>query len=211
MKILVSLIDDAPIIQDSIISLINIYENDFELGGIYSSVKMFLNDPRSGGKDQVHLLLLDIGLPDISGIEGIPLILEKVPDLDIIMLTNYEKEDAIIEALCSGASAYVLKKEGINNILDTMKVVAAGGSFMSPLMARKVVNYLGRRAKAPLLSDRQKEILEKLTEGKSYQSIAEELNLSIETVRSHIKKMYRVLQVSNKVEAVTRFLGGSIF
>ena len=96
--------------------------------------------------------------------------------------------------------------------MEALRIVANGGSYMSPSIAREIVNHLmgGRVSKASILSDRQKEILEKLVDGKSYATISSELFISIETVRSHVKKLYKVLQVNNKTEAITQYMKGYI-
>ena len=159
-----------------------------------------------------QILLLDIGLPGTSGIEAIPLILDKYPDLNIVMLTTYEEEDLILKALCSGACSYISKKATLEDIVEALRIVAKGGSYMSPSIAREIVNHLmgGRVSKATILSDRQKEILERLVDGKSYHTIAAELFISVETVRTHVKKMYKVLHVNNKTEAITQYMLGYI-
>jgi hypothetical protein len=158
------------------------------------------------------ILILDIGLPGLSGLEAIPIILARLPKQDIIMLTTYEEEDVILKALCSGACSYISKKASLEEIVDALRIVANGGSYMSPSVAREIVNHLmgGRISKASILSDRQKEILEKLVDGKSYSTISSELFISIETVRSHVKKLYKVLQVNNKTEAITQYMKGYI-
>ena len=128
------------------------------------------------------------------------------------MLTTYEEEDVILKALCSGACSYISKKANLEEIVDALRIVANGGSYMSPSIAREIVNHLmgGRISKATILTDRQREILERLVDGKSYQTIASELFVSVETIRSHIKKMYKVLQVNNKTEAITKYMKGYI-
>lgn len=210
-KIKVSIIEDNRVIRENVTKFISFHE-EFELGSIYESATGFIDAfiPETPG--QTHILLLDIGLPGISGLDAIPLIFEKIPNIDIVILTTYEEEDVILKALCAGACSYISKKVRLEEIVDALRIVAAGGSYMSPSIAREIVNHLmgGRVSKATMLSDRQKEILEKLVDGKSYQTIASELFLSVETVRSHIKKMYKVLHVNNKTEAITQYMKGHI-
>lgn len=210
-RIKVSIIEDNKVIRENVTKFISFHE-EFELGAIHESADSFIHAfiPETPG--QVHILLLDIGLPGISGLDAIPLIFEKIPHIDIVILTTYEEEDIILKALCAGACSYISKKARLEEIVDALRIVAAGGSYMSPSIAREIVNHLmgGRVSKATMLSDRQKEILEKMVDGKSYQTIANELFLSVETVRTHIKKMYRLLHVNNKTEAITQYMKGHI-
>jgi DNA-binding NarL/FixJ family response regulator len=179
--------------------------------GEFGTVANFLHS-HSATTSHLDILILDIGLPGTSGLDAIPLILEKIPAVNIVMLTTYEEEDVIVKALCAGACSYISKKASLEEIIEALRIVAAGGSYMSPSIAREIVNHLmgGRISKATILTDRQKEILEKLVDGKSYQTIASELFVSVETIRSHVKKMYKVLHVNNKTEAITQYIKGHI-
>lgn len=210
-KVKVSIIEDNKVIRDNVSKFISFHE-EFELGTIAHSADLFLDAFNTTQPNQTHIALLDIGLPGMSGIEAIPYILEKTPEINIVMLTTYEEEDIILKALCSGACSYISKKASLEEIVDALRIVANGGSYMSPSIAREIVNHLmgGRISKATILTDRQKEILEKLVDGKSYQTIAGELFVSVETVRSHVKKMYKVLHVNNKTEAITQYMKGQI-
>jgi two-component system, NarL family, response regulator LiaR len=210
-KTRISIIEDNKVVRDNVSKFIGFHE-EFELSMVYGSVESFLHALTINPTLQSDILLLDIGLPGLSGLEAIPLILEKMPQQDIIMLTTYEEEDVILRALCSGACSYISKKASLEEIVDALRIVANGGSYMSPSVAREIVNHLmgGRVSKATILSDRQKEILEKLVDGKSYGVISNELFISIETVRTHVKKLYKVLQVNNKTEAITQYMKGHI-
>lgn len=210
-KTRVCIIEDNKVIRDNVSKFIGFHE-EFEVNAIQGSATSFLQFLSVNTTFQSDILLLDIGLPGLSGIEAIPLILGKMPELNIVMLTTYEEEDVILKALCSGACSYISKKATLEEIVDALRVVVAGGSYISPSIAREIVNHLmgGRISKASILSERQKEILEKLVDGKSYQTIASELFISVETVRSHVKKMYSVLHVHNKTEAISQYLKGQI-
>lgn len=210
-KVKVSIIEDNRVIRENVTKFIGFHE-EFELGAIHESAITFIDSFIPETLGQVHILLLDIGLPGISGLDAIPLIFEKLPGIDIVMLTTYEEEDVILKALCAGACSYISKKTRLEEIVEALRIVAAGGSYMSPSIAREIVNHLmgGRVSKATILSDRQKEILEKLVDGKSYNTIASELFISVETVRTHIKKMYKLLHVNNKTEAITQYMKGHI-
>jgi two-component system, NarL family, response regulator LiaR len=210
-KTRVSIIEDNKVIRENVSKFIGFHE-EFELVMIHGSVESFMLDLEANPQKNSEILLLDIGLPGISGLEALPILIEKMPQLNIIILSNYEEEDIILKALCSGACSYVSKKASLSEIVEAIRIVVNGGSYMSPTIAREIINHLmgGRVSKATILSDRQKEILQKLVDGKSYQNISEELFISIETVRTHIKKMYKVLHVNNKTEAITKYMKGHI-
>ncbi|WP_205529551.1 response regulator transcription factor [Taibaiella koreensis] len=207
-----SIVEDTKVIRDNIAKFISL-QPDMKLDDVFDSAVSLLNQPQfNTPAEQVQVLLLDIGLPHLSGLDAIPLILQKMPQMNIVILTVYEEEDVILKALCAGACSYLSKKASLEEIVTAIRVVAQGGSYMSPSIAREIVNHLmgGRISKATILSDRQKEILQKLVDGKSYLAIANELFLSVETIRSHIKKMYKTLQVNNKAEAIAQYMRGHI-
>ncbi len=210
-KAIIHIVEDNKVIRESVSKFISFHE-EFSMGEIAVSADSFLSSTIPIQDESIHILLLDIGLPGTSGIDAIPLILDKYPELNIVMLTTYEEEDLILKALCSGACSYISKKARLEDIVEALRIVAKGGSYMSPSIAREIVNHLmgGRVSKATILSDRQKEILERLVDGKSYQNIAAELFISVETVRTHVKKMYKVLHVNNKTEAITQYMLGYI-
>lgn len=207
----ISIIEDNRVIRENVMKFIGFHE-EFELGEAFGSVESLLHKLQIDPGYRIDILLLDIGLPGMSGLEGIPLIRKKLPDVDIVMLTTYEEEDMILRALCSGACSYISKKASLEDIVEAIRIVVNGGSYMSPSVAREIVQHLmgGRVSKATILTERQKEILEQLVEGKSYGAIAKELFISVETVRSHIKSMYRTLEVNNKAEAISLYLKGHI-
>lgn len=210
-KAMIAMIEDNKIIRENIMKFIGFHE-EFEVVLGVGSAESFFHEIKSNPKIQIDILLLDIGLPGISGLEALPQLLQWKPDLNVIVLSTYEEEDMILKALCSGACSYISKKAGLSEIVEAIRIVLNGGSYMSPSIAREIINHLmgGRVSKASILSDRQKEILQKLVDGKSYQSISEELFISVETVRTHIKKMYKVLHVNNKTEAINMYMKGHI-
>jgi DNA-binding NarL/FixJ family response regulator len=209
-KITVNIVEDNKVIKDTLKKLFSFHE-DIEVCIESSSIEDYLQQ-----QDKINatsdILLLDIGLPGMSGLDGIPLIRSKTPEIDIIMLTTYEEEHVIVKALCSGACSYISKKSSLQEIVDAIRIVRSGGSYMSPSIAREIVTYLmgGRVSKATILTDRQREILQKLVDGKSLPQISKELFLSIDTIKSHVKKMYQTLHVNNKSEAIAKYLKGEI-
>ena len=210
-KTKIGMIEDNKIIRDNITKFIKFHE-EFDMILTVGSVESFFRETNFNSQIHLDILLLDIGLPGMSGLDALPVLLDMMPQLNIIILSTYEEEDMILKALCSGACSYISKKASLSEIIDAIRIVVNGGSYMSPSIAREIINHLmgGRVSKATILSDRQKEILEKLVDGKSYQIISEELFISVETVRTHIKKMYKLLHVNNKTEAIAQYMKGLI-
>jgi DNA-binding NarL/FixJ family response regulator len=160
-------------------------------------------------------VLLDISLPGMSGLQGIRRLKDLRPDLDIIMLTNNDDSDNIFKALCAGAVSYISKKKANPGILrEAVQMVSSGGAYMSPGIARKVIHHFAppgrRRKQTDILTPRQQQIVQLLTDGLSYKMIADQLLISVETVRDHIKKIYRTLQVNSKAEVIRKKLDGEI-
>lgn len=160
----------------------------------------------------INMALIDIGLPGMSGIEGIPKIQEISEDIDIVILSAHEERDKIFTALCNGAVAYISKRSEIEKILDGLRIVKKGGSYMSPEIARKVVDHfvVKKPPQSAQLTPRQTEIVEALVNGLSYKMVAKKLNISVETVRDHIKKIYRRLQINSKGELLRKRMDGEI-
>lgn len=159
---------------------------------------------------KIDLLLLDIGLPGMSGIEGIRHIRQKYLDADIVMLTTFEEEDKIFKSLCSGACSYISKRTPLSTIQEAVFTIYRGGSFMSPSIARKVVEHFMPKThkEDDILSPRQQQIVQALVDGLSYKLIADKLSISIDTVRDHIKRIYRILEVNSKAEVIRKALDG---
>ncbi|NOX37311.1 MAG: response regulator transcription factor [Calditrichaeota bacterium] len=161
-------------------------------------------------QDQPDLILMDIGLPGMSGIEGVKRVKEKRPETQVVMLTVYEDDESIFKALCNGAIGYLLKKTPPAQLLESIRSAYEGGSPMSSQIARKVVNFFQRFApeesEQPTLSKRELEILEGLSRGNSYKMLADSLCISMDTVRYHIRNIYKKLHVHSQSEAVAKAL-----
>lgn len=149
------------------------------------------------------VVLMDITLPKMDGIQGVAIMKEKLPSTDFIMLTVRDDDTAIFESLCAGATGYLLKETPPVEILQSVKEVNEGGSPMSAAIARKVIHSFRKNEESPL-SKRETDILQKLCDGSNYKVIADELFISGNTVRAHIKNIYRKLQVSSRAEAVKK-------
>ena len=151
----------------------------------------------------------------MSGIEGVKHIKEKLPESTILMLTVFENEEYIFNALKAGASGYLLKKTTPAQLIEAIKDAHKGGSPMSSDIARKVVSFFQQKPiqksdDDTLLSGREKEILSCLSDGNSYKIIADNLFISIDTVRSHIRNIYKKLHVHNQSEAVSKAIKGGL-
>ncbi|MBC6993100.1 response regulator transcription factor [Neolewinella lacunae] len=207
------------IIEDEPIMLASIEEcfeasRDVRVELAVTSVERFLENIPAG--NPLNTLLLDIMLPGMNGIVGIPRLLDRFPELDIIMLTNSDDSDNIFRALQAGAVGYISKKRINPNIIrDAVYTVHRGGSYMSPSIARQVVAFHNQQRKksvdpADELTTRQLDIVQGLVDNLSYREIGERLDISIETVRDHIKNIYRKLRVNSKMEVVSKKLKGEI-
>lgn len=152
-------------------------------------------------RDKPHIVLMDIELPGMNGIEGTRIIKKQHPEIEILVITVHDDSDLVFQALVAGASGYITKNAPHNKILDAINEIAQGGAPMSSKIARLVVESFQRNQNSPL-SPRETEVLELLSEGKSYSVIADELFIHKETVKSHIKNIYYKLQVNSKAAAI---------
>ncbi len=162
------------------------------------------------GDDLPDVALLDIGLPGMSGIEGVRRLKERHPDLLLIMLTVYDDDERVFEALCAGACGYLLKKTPPARLLESIKEAAEGGAPMTPEIARRVVE-LFRDIRPPARADyrltpHELRLLKLLVEGHNYKTAAAELSVSFNTICFHIRSIYEKLQVHSKSEAVAKAL-----
>jgi DNA-binding NarL/FixJ family response regulator len=160
------------------------------------------------------VVLMDIGLPGMSGIEGVRRLKVAYPDLQVLMLTIYDDDERIFEAMCAGACGYVLKKTAPARLLESIREVAAGGAPMSPEVARRVIT-LFREIRPPdraghQLTPHETRLLRMLVEGHNYKTAARELDVSVNTISFHMRRIYEKLQVHSKSEAVAKALRGRI-
>jgi DNA-binding NarL/FixJ family response regulator len=175
------------------------------------SVEEVLNELNEA--DIPDFILMDINLPGASGISGVKLIKDRFPDINIVMLTNYNDSGRIFDSLKAGASGYLLKNISFEDLHREIELLLQGGAPMSPSVARKVLEYFRPEKKSSersVLSGREKQVVECLVEGLSYKMIADRLNISDGTIYSHIKNIYRKLHVNSKGEVITKSLRGEI-
>ena len=160
---------------------------------------------------QPDIVIMDISLPGMSGIECIREMKNKVPQTQFMMFTVYENDEKVFEALKAGASGYLLKNTGLVQMIEALKELYNGGSPMSANIARKLVKVFHEQenniAVVEILSQRENEILQLLAKGLLYKEIAEQLHISTNTVRQHIHKIYEKLHVQNRTEAINKAFG----
>ncbi len=197
----VSIVEDDDDIRESLAILINGtsgYKCMSTFRSCEAAIPRIIEDPP-------NVVLMDIGLPGMSGIEGIRRLKSRMPEIDILMLTVHGDHKLVFEALCAGACGYLTKDTQPVKLLEAIKEAFHGGAPMSSQIARMVVDSFKIYPHAELTS-RETEVLTHLCKGKSYKMIAEALFISEETVRRHIKNIYKKLEVSSKSEAVAKAL-----
>jgi DNA-binding NarL/FixJ family response regulator len=202
----VAIVEDDATTRDGLAALIE-GTPGYRCVGRYGSVEELLCRAPDRLADVV---LLDINLPGISGAEGVRLVGERWPSTEVLMLTVYADQDKILESICNGAVGYLLKKTPPARLLDAIREAASGGAPMSPEIARKVVT-LFRKAPAAegtseALTPQELRLLQLLADGHSYQTAAERLAISVNTVRSYVRNVYDKLHVHSKSEAVSKAL-----
>lgn len=161
-------------------------------------------------RDRPDIVVMDIGLPQMSGIECMMRVRMKEPDIHFMMFTVFETSENVFDSLKAGALGYILKREGVEGVVKGVRELAKGGSPMSRSIARKVLSsFQHPRTLIEKLSPREMEVLHLLSKGLQYKEIAVELNPQIDvgTVKQHIHRTYKKLQVNNRTEALNKYLG----
>lgn len=202
----VSIVEDDDWFRESLAREINSIPGLRCIGG-YGSAEEALN---CIPKHKPNVVLMDINLPGKDGIACVQQLKDSLPDINILMLTVYEESERIFDSLRAGASGYLLKRTSPEEWIEAIKNVQSGGSPMTSLVARKVVDYFKNLGPTPsqisVLTPREKEILDRLGEGMAYKEIADVLDLKVDTVRTYVRGVYRKLHVHSRGEAVAKFL-----
>lgn len=200
----VSIVEDNKYLREGWQTFID-YDKDLEVIGSFGSFEDANGSEELGKSD---LIIIDIGLPGINGIEGVKIIKEKYPKISIIMATVYDDDDHIFSALKAGAVGYLMKKVTPDQLVEAVKDAHYGGSPITPNIARKIIYTLQvpEIPKEEELTERELEILKELSTGKSYQAIGKSIFLSVDGVRHHIRNIYQKLQVHSRSEAVAKGL-----
>jgi DNA-binding NarL/FixJ family response regulator len=185
-------------------------QEEFEVVQVADSVESFLALPHESGIPDV--LLLDINLPGISGIEGIASIKEKYPQIEILMITVFTDPEHIFEAICAGATGYLVKNTPLPQMKESILQLSRGEAAITPSVARKIVEYFNPQKKTfkEDLSDRELDVIKGIVDGLSYKLIADRMCISIDTVRTYVKRTYRKLQINSKAELISKYHRGDI-
>ena len=202
----VAIVEDQRDIREGLASLIKFTEG-YKCTGSFRSMEEALEKLRF---DLPNIVLVDIGLPGMSGIEGIRLLKESHPQILLLMLSVYDDDEIIFDALCAGACGYLLKKTPPALLIDSLKEAMGGGAPMSPEVARRVINVF-RQIRPPERADykltpHELRLLKLLVEGHNYQTAATALGVKVTTVAFHMRNVYEKLQVHSKSEAVAKAL-----
>jgi DNA-binding NarL/FixJ family response regulator len=210
-NIRVALFEDNRHLRESLFNLLESSEG-YVCAGAFAHCERVIDNIE---ETQPDVILMDIELPVVNGIEAVKLIRERYPDIRILMETIFEEDEKIFQSICNGAQGYILKNTPPKEILNAIREIYEGGAPMSPIIASKVL----RMFKTNLTSDtddsfhlsiREKEILKCLVEGMSYKMIADTCFISADTVNGHIKNIYKKLQVHSKGEAVAKAIKGRL-
>jgi DNA-binding NarL/FixJ family response regulator len=201
----VSIVEDIPELRNGLLSLLQ-WDDRFEALSSHNDAESAIDHILAL---QPEIVVMDINLPGMNGIECIRKIKKDCPNTQFIMFTIYEDDEHLFDALEAGASGYILKKASQQKILDSIEELYNGGAPMSTPIARKVINRF-KKPETPDISnvtEREKEILTLLSKGLLYKEIGEQLHITTGTVKQHIHNIYEKLHVQNKTEAINKFTG----
>jgi len=208
----VAIVDDDPAYRGALAELLSL-EEPFDLRGSFEDPRVPLTLAREHSELPWDVVLMDMEMPEIDGITATAELKALHPGLLVVMLTAFEDSDRILRAIVAGADGYLVKRAGGREVVDEIRSVVAGGSPLTPSVARSVLASIRTGTAAPRdagaidrhgMSEREAEVLRALVDGKGYKEIAFDLHISVDTVRSHIRKVYRKLQVHSAPEAVAR-------
>jgi DNA-binding NarL/FixJ family response regulator len=206
VSISIAIVEDLDEVRDGLKNFISL-STDFLVVGAFKNGEEALAKLPEITPD---IVIMDISLPGMNGIECIRQVKDKSPETQFMMFTVYENDEKVFEALKAGASGYLLKNTGLLQIAESVKELYDGGSPMSANIARKLVNlFRDKKQDAPVdvLSNRENEILQLLAKGLLYKEIADQLQITTGTVRQHIHKIYEKLHVQNRTEAINKAFG----
>lgn len=204
MPIRVSIVEDLAEIREGLVDLVRLDKELLMVGSFEDAESAVQRLPDL----QADIVVMDINLPGMSGIDCIKTIKERCPGTQFMMFTVYENDDKVLQAMQAGATGYLLKRTKSEQILESIKELNQGGSPMSSNIARKLLNiFLHERkvTKNEVLSDRENEVLQLLADGLLYKEIADRLYIGHGTVRQHLHNIYEKLHVHNRTEAVNRY------
>ncbi len=204
MPIRVAIVEDDDILLQLFVDAVA-DDPGLVLTGGYSSAEAFR---QAIPMERPEVVLLDIGLPGISGLEALRELKPAFPEIQVVMCTVQDDDDSLFQALCWGATGYLVKNATPEQLVSAVREVHGGGSPMSAGIARRVLKIVSeQRGPAPeiaQLTERERQVLEELAQGYRYKEIADRLSLSMDTVRTHIRNLYHKLQVSSRTDALNK-------
>lgn len=197
----IAIFEDNQAFRESLVLLLGM-QPDMEVVGMFHNTIHVVEEVKKCGPD---IVIMDIDLPGIPGYDAVRLIKKDFPKVEVIMFTVFDDSERIFLSLQNGASGYLLKNTSPEAMILALYDLQNGGSPITPAIARKVISYFSKQSIEPNdynLSSREIQILQLLVQGNSYQSIGDSLSISIDTVRSHIRKVYEKLQVHSRTQAI---------
>ena len=199
----VAVVEDNTDLREGLARLLQ-WTEGFNCVGVFPACEGYLGAIADAAPDVV---LMDIGLPGMSGIEGVSQLKKRSPGTNVLMLTVFEDDQKILDSICAGASGYLLKLTAPEKILEAIREIVNGGAPLTAKVARRLLASIAGTAPAPPLhvelSDREKQILTGLVDGLSYKMIADRYSISLDTVRTHIRSIYEKLHVHSRSQAIT--------
>lgn len=212
MSVRVAIVDDDPAYRGALAELLSL-EPPFELKATFEDGRSVVAEARAHTPPPWDVVLMDMEMPGIDGITATSELKSLHPELLVVVLTAFEESDRILRAIVAGADGYLIKRADGREVVDEIRAVVAGGSPLTPSVARSILASIRTASAQPKdaggaerygLSNREADVLRELVDGKGYKQIAFDLHISVDTVRSHIRKVYRKLQVHSAPEAVAR-------
>jgi DNA-binding NarL/FixJ family response regulator len=208
MKYKIVIFEDNYLMQESLKALLEM-NDDLLVCGVFDNAKDML---RIYEQTQPHLIISDIDMPEVNGLEGLKKLKDKYPEAKLMIFTVFEENDKVLNAICLGANGYLLKSSPAEKITESIFDVINGGAPLTPSIANKIIqhfpkqNFVGKN-EMESLSAKEKEVLDLLVKGFSYKKIAFELDKSVDTIKTHIKNVYKKLNVQSNAEAIIKALG----
>ena len=201
MKISVFIYDDSEVRRQSLKALVELTP-EFAYCGEAPDCTELLEDMK---RCQPDVVLMDINMPGVNGIEGLKLLKKNFPSIRVLMQTVFDDNDMVFESIRNGANGYVLKKDSPARLIEAIREVHEGGAVMNPGIAQQVLSYFLPRKDDNTLTAREVEVLQLLAKGNSYKMVAAQLDISFHTVNTHIKKIYEKLHVQSLGEAIAYY------
>lgn len=210
MDLLIGIIEDDHNLRDNIEKFFSLY-TDITIVFSVNSIEKFLSENKSLTQEP-YLIFIDIGLPGISGIEGISMIRKTYPNAHIVMISGTCNEDSVWEAVSAGANGYLLKPLSLKKIIEQIDIIKNNGALISPEVASMLFSKIAQKTKEKeakiegILTKRELDVVDYLLKGQSYKEIANQLFISYSTVNDHIKKIYAKLEINSKGELLALFI-----